>query len=164
MGGRQAIKRKSGIIAKALGGGRCAAHNESGAAAVEFGLVMPMLLMVLLGIIQFGMTINNYLELTDAVRSGARALAIGRSSSTPYTTAISAINTSAANLTSSGITKTLTVNGSTCTSDSQCATDLATAAGKSATVTATYSCSLTVMGVNFASGCQLSSTTTDLIE
>ena len=38
----------------------------------EFALVMPILLFLLLGIIQFGIVFNNYVTLTDAVRAGAR--------------------------------------------------------------------------------------------
>ena len=39
---------------------------------VEFTLVLPVLLVVLFGIIQFGITFNNYISLTDSVRAGAR--------------------------------------------------------------------------------------------
>ena len=35
---------------------------------VEFTLVLPVLLVVLFGIIQFGITFSNYVALTDAVR------------------------------------------------------------------------------------------------
>ena len=45
---------------------------------VEFALVLPVLLLVLLAILRFGLLFENYLTLTDAVRSGARTLAIGR--------------------------------------------------------------------------------------
>ena len=44
-------------------------RNDSGASAVEFALVVPFLLFLVCGLFQFGITINNYLELTDGVRS-----------------------------------------------------------------------------------------------
>ena len=37
----------------------------------EFTLVLPVLAILLFGIIQFGITFNNYITLTDAVRAGA---------------------------------------------------------------------------------------------
>ena len=39
---------------------------------VEFVLVLPLLMLVLFGIIQFGITFTHYVALTDAVRAGAR--------------------------------------------------------------------------------------------
>lgn len=48
-------------------------RNRRGAAAVEFGLVLPVLLMILLGIIDYGWVFFNQLQMTNAVREGARA-------------------------------------------------------------------------------------------
>ena len=140
--------------------------DRSGAPAVEFALIAPLLLMLIMGIIQFSITLNNYIELTEAVRTGARNLAISRamSAATPYTTTVADIGASAGNLTASNITVTLSVNGTACTTDSGCLTALSTAAGQTATVTATYPCSLTVMGVNFLHNCTLQSQTADLVE
>ena len=56
-------------------------RREEGQAMVEFALVLPVLLLVLLAIMKFGLLFENYLTLTDAVRSGARTLAIGRGTS-----------------------------------------------------------------------------------
>ena len=42
----------------------------------EFALVLPILALLLFGIVQFGLVFNNYLTLTDAVRSGARKAAV----------------------------------------------------------------------------------------
>ena len=58
-------------------------HNERGQTMVEFTLVLPVLLVVLFGIIQFGITFSNYVALTDAVRAGARTAAISRSAADP---------------------------------------------------------------------------------
>ncbi len=43
-----------------------------GQSLVEFALVLPSLLLVLFGIIQFGFIFNGYVTLTNAVRDGAR--------------------------------------------------------------------------------------------
>ena len=42
-----------------------------GQAIVEFAIVLPLLLALVLGIVQFAIAFNNYLTLTDAVRAGA---------------------------------------------------------------------------------------------
>ncbi len=45
---------------------------------VEFAMVLPILLVLVFGIIQFGIVFNHYLTLTDAVRAGARQAAVSR--------------------------------------------------------------------------------------
>ena len=55
----------------------CSARNERGAAAVEFALVLPILIVVLFGIVEFGRAYNAQITLTHAAREGARALAVG---------------------------------------------------------------------------------------
>jgi Flp pilus assembly protein TadG len=138
--------------------------DESGAAAVEFALVAPILALMLMGILQFGVTLNNYVELTGGVRTGGRLLAIGRASGSPYSSVTSAVDSAAANLTPGNITITTAVNGSGCSSDATCTTALSSAVGKTATVTATYPCDLTIMNVNFAPHCTLTSTTSEMVE
>ena len=58
---------------------RPASTSERGAAAIEFALVLPILIMLLFGIIEFGRGYHAKVELTGAVREGARALALGKS-------------------------------------------------------------------------------------
>ena len=50
--------------------------NEKGAAAVEFALVLPVLVILAFGIIYFGPIYNNYIAITHAARDGARLLAV----------------------------------------------------------------------------------------
>jgi len=50
--------------------------DDEGAAAVEFGLVLPLLLLIVFGIIQFGIAYNAQLALSAGAREGVRALAI----------------------------------------------------------------------------------------
>lgn len=59
---------------------RALAHrlgSERGAAAVEFALVVPVLLLLLVGIVEFGRLYNTQIELSGAAREGARVMAIG---------------------------------------------------------------------------------------
>jgi Flp pilus assembly protein TadG len=51
-------------------------RNDRGAAAVEFALVVPLLLVVLLAIIDLGWVFNRQLTLTQAAREGARIMAV----------------------------------------------------------------------------------------
>ena len=46
--------------------------SESGAELIEFALVLPLLLLVLLGIIDFGFLFQRYEVVTNAAREGAR--------------------------------------------------------------------------------------------
>jgi hypothetical protein len=59
---------------------RLAPRNECGAVAVEFALVMPVLLLFVLGIIDFGRLWFTQVSLTQAAREGARLEALGSSS------------------------------------------------------------------------------------
>ena len=47
-------------------------RSESGASAVEFALLLPVLMMILFGIIEFGLALHRQAILTNASREGAR--------------------------------------------------------------------------------------------
>jgi Flp pilus assembly protein TadG len=47
--------------------------NEKGAAAVEFAVVLPLLLLLIFGMIEFGLLIYNKAMITNAGREAARA-------------------------------------------------------------------------------------------
>jgi Flp pilus assembly protein TadG len=61
--------------------------RERGAAAVEFALVLPVLILLILGIIDFGRMFNAQQTLTFAARSGARAMVLQNSTSAAITAA-----------------------------------------------------------------------------
>lgn len=50
---------------------------ERGVAAVEFALLTPLLVLFLLGIIEFGQGYNTKITLTHSAREGVRALVVG---------------------------------------------------------------------------------------
>lgn len=52
-------------------------RNQKGQALVEFALILPIILLLILGIVQFGMLLNSYLSLTNAAREGARTGSLG---------------------------------------------------------------------------------------
>lgn len=47
-------------------------RSEAGASAVEFALLLPLLMMILFGIIEFGLALYRQAILTNASREGAR--------------------------------------------------------------------------------------------
>lgn len=51
-------------------------RGEDGQSLVEFGIVVPLLLLVLTGIFSFGVIFNQYQVLTNATNSAARAFAL----------------------------------------------------------------------------------------
>ena len=141
-------------------------RQKAASAAPRMRPTIRLLLMLLMGIIQFSITFNNYIELTEAVRTGGRNFSISRStaSATPYSSTVAAIQNSAGNLSAANLTVTTKVNGTACSTDSGCAGALSTAAGEPSTVSATYPCNLTVMGFDYLPSCTLSSQTSDLVE
>ena len=92
--------------------GRRPAGDRRGAALVEFAIVTPVLLVLVLGMIEIGRAVMVTEVLTYAARMGARTGAISSGSTAGATTAANAV------LTDSGIngaTVTVFVNGSSVT-------------------------------------------------
>jgi Flp pilus assembly protein TadG len=77
-------------------------RSERGAAALEFALCLPLLITLVFGIIEFGRGYNAKIELTGAVREGARELALGKTAAQAQATVQNAAPT-VGSLTFSGI-------------------------------------------------------------
>ncbi len=52
-------------------------HNQKGQAMVEMALLLPILLLLFMGIFEFGRVMNAYLVVNNAAREGARSIALG---------------------------------------------------------------------------------------
>jgi Flp pilus assembly pilin Flp len=52
-------------------------RSEEGAAAVEFALLLPLLVLLLFGFIQFGLAFNTRIQATNAAREVARQAVVG---------------------------------------------------------------------------------------
>lgn len=120
-------------------------RNEDGQGVVEFAFVLPMLLALVLGIVQFGIAFNNYLTLTDATRVGARKAAVSRFLADNGAAARSATISAAAGL-------NLTPGQVTITATSW------TTPGSDVSVSATYPYSINILGWVVKSGNLTSST------
>jgi len=78
--------------------------HDRGTAAVEFALVLPVLLLIVFGIVDFGRALNAQLTLTGAAREGVRLAALG------YTDAAIQARVAAAAPGLSGVTATVAVS------------------------------------------------------
>ncbi|MCX7842956.1 MAG: pilus assembly protein [Clostridia bacterium] len=56
-------------------------ENTRGQSVVETALVLPLIILILAGIIDFGLLFNNYLVISNASREAARLAAVGASDS-----------------------------------------------------------------------------------
>jgi Flp pilus assembly protein TadG len=77
-------------------------RDDRGAVLVEFALIAPFHFLMLFGIIEFGLTLNDYQSLRQGVREGAREGVVGDYGDTTSC----GLNGSAASLTGSGATNT----------------------------------------------------------
>jgi Flp pilus assembly protein TadG len=72
---------------------RWGTRSDQGAAAVEFALVLPVLVLMLFGIIQFGLIFNQWQQLEHATREGARWASLQNSAAAVRSTVIAAAPT-----------------------------------------------------------------------
>jgi Flp pilus assembly protein TadG len=85
--------------------------GESGQAFVELALVLPVLLLLLLGVIQFGNVFRDYIALTDATRVGARQASVSRSilpATNRIPLVVAKVQRAAVNLNTTNMTVTVT--------------------------------------------------------
>jgi Flp pilus assembly protein TadG len=73
-------------------------RDERGQTAVEFALIAPLLVILLLAIIQFGVAFHNYVTITDAARAGARQAIIARFASGNFSDATQTVKNAASSL------------------------------------------------------------------
>jgi len=146
--------------------------GEQGQSLVEFALIVPILLLLTTGIFVFGLAMNNYMQLTNAVSVGARTVAINAGLTTdPCAVASSAIIAAAPGLSSSSLSFSYSFNG-TPTSGTSCPSATTTTSfagdltsGSNVTVTATYPLNLSVYGKVFnLSNAVLSASSTELVQ
>jgi len=92
-------------------------NREKGTSTVEFALILPLLLLILFAIIEFGFVLYDKAVITNASREGARKGILMRDPRVPVSTIVTTVNTyCASNLISFGTTTTptTTVSGAPC--------------------------------------------------
>jgi Flp pilus assembly protein TadG len=90
-------------------------NNERGAAAVEFAILLPLLLLLVLGTIEFGRAYNAQITLTNAARDGVRVMAIANDPAGAKTAAKNA----AASVSTAIPTSAVTLSTTTCSTGAQ---------------------------------------------
>ncbi len=124
-------------------------ERREGNALVEFAVVAPLLLCLLMGLVAIGVLVNNYITLTDAVAMGARAFAEATGVSgtpvngDPCAYAVSVMNADAKSLATSNIVYTITYTpastGTPATLSSSCKSSFSgMTEGDTVGITATY--------------------------
>ena len=129
---------------------RSTLRREEGQGVVEFAFVLPLLLALVLGIVQFGILFNNYLTITDATRVGARKAAVSRFLGDNGAAARTSTYSAASNL--NALQLAVTVNSTSWTTP-----------GADISVTASYPYSIDILGWVVKSG-NLTSTTHERLE
>ena len=116
-------------------------RDQRGQTAVEFALVAPILIVLLLGIIQVGIAFHDYVTITDAARAGARKAVVARFTGGTTATTEQAVRNAASDLDQSKLG--VNVNPPALTT-----------AGSTVTVTATYPYSIDIplLGLTVMSG------------
>jgi Flp pilus assembly protein TadG len=114
-------------------------RNERGQTLTELALVLPILVVLVLAIAQFGVAFNNYVTLTDAARAAARKGAVSRQASDPTGDCQNAGYAAGGNLNNPGTDFVVTCSSSW-------------SIGSDVTVTAKYPYSISLLGWVVASG------------
>lgn len=102
-------------------------------------LTLPILLIILMGVMNFGLLFYNYIDLTSAARDGARKASISRNSATATTTVKSTISSSTTVVDDTKTTVTMTPAAPW-------------AGGTDVTVKISYPYSLSVFGISLWGG------------
>jgi Flp pilus assembly protein TadG len=121
-------------------------RRSRGQAMVEFTLILPCLMLLILGIYQFGQTYSDYIQVTNAARDGGRKALVSRSDANGVADAITAAKNATWWLDKSKMSVTV--------SPAQPWTQ-----GQNVTVTVTYPYSISLLGFVVASGTLKSATT-----
>lgn len=164
-------------------------RDRAGAAVAEFAIVMPVLMVGLVGVIQFGMVFYDYMLVEDAAQVGERQFLQSRpftttnpncsatcptSCFTPYTSTVTAVQ-NATSLPTGQLAISMSVAGAQCTSDTLCGSALCSAysttgsfsTANTASVTVSYPC-LTLLpaswGPNICKNGLLTSTVTQRVD
>jgi Flp pilus assembly protein TadG len=143
--------------------------DERGGALVEMALCVPILLMIVTGIMTFGIALNNYIMLTSAVEVGGRQLAIIRGNSTdPCKDIATTIATASPLLQATNLKFSFNFNGNTYNNLAYPTGTTCTAGAAQVLealpmqVQVTYPCSLVIYGKNLVPSCTLTAQATEL--
>lgn len=136
-------------------------EDESGSALAEMAfIVIPLMIMMITGLVWFGLALNNDLALNNAVQAGSEQLALLRGNSAdPCADTVTNVQNAAPGLDPTKLTFAITLGGTGYTTT--CKVTLTS--GEVETLTVSYPVSVNVFGFG-AHTYTLSATTTQLIQ
>jgi Flp pilus assembly protein TadG len=121
-------------------------RRSRGQAMVEFTLILPMLLLLILGIYQFGQAYADYIQVTNAARDGGRKALVSRSDASGVADVVSTAKNATWWLDKNQMAVSVSPGQPWTT-------------GQNVTVTVTYPYSINLLGFVVASGTLKSATT-----
>jgi Flp pilus assembly protein TadG len=117
----------------------CRFARQSGQAAVEVAIAVPVLVAILLAVVQFGTALHDFLTITQAARDGARSATAAPATASTVQDAIDATKASASGLDATKLAVAVTP-------------PQPWASGSDVTVTVTYPYSIGIAGFLVSSG------------
>jgi Flp pilus assembly protein TadG len=127
-------------------------RSERGQTAVEFALVAPLLIVLLIGIIQVGIAFHRYVEVTDAARAAARRAIVAR-----------VAGVTPADIRAAAVAAAPDLTGSSLGVDVGPSNPMTAASGTTVSVTVSYPYSINLLGWVVSSG-TIKSTMSDRLE
>ncbi|WP_374332910.1 TadE/TadG family type IV pilus assembly protein [Aestuariivirga sp.] len=142
--------------------------DTRGSVLLEASLVMPMVVLLIAGIADYGITLYQYHTLSTATGSAVRQLIVSRGFANPYDGVTGQYATWAPNITVKTTQITVSVEDSagvlqTCNSNSTCKTALDAAAGRQAKVSLNFPCTTTFLP-NMISPCPIKASASGMVE
>lgn len=157
------IKLKRILIARRTRRAVDVACGERGGALVELALVIPVILLLITGMFSVSLVMYQKETLAEAVSSGARFLAADRGDNDPCASTANVVYGAAPNLSQSKISLSFVLNGTSYPTTTTCSGTSAMASGATATLTATYPCTLAWYSSG-ALSCSLTVKTSEVIQ
>lgn len=145
-------------------------RQDGAQSLVEFALTLPALMLIVSGVMVFGLAFNNYIMLTEATAIGARQLAISRGQSLdPCRTVATAVIAGAPLLTPASMTFRISLNGNvysgtTCAGTATAGAPSNMVLGTNVIVTVTYPFSLPIFRNFLTSSFQLNAQNAELMQ
>jgi Flp pilus assembly protein TadG len=144
------------------------AGDTRGSVLLEAALIMPLVVLFIAGIADYGVVLYQYHTLSTANGSAVRQLIVSRGFDNPYTGVLAQYNDWAPNLSVQGNQITVSVENSDdeltpCATDTSCKALLDDAVGKQATVSIDYPCTTTFIP-SMASPCPILITASGMVE
>lgn len=141
-------------------------NDTRGSVFVEAALVLPLTIIILAGILEWGLALFQYNQLSTATANAVRQLIISRGYDTPHQDVLDEYANWAKTLkfgANEAGTITVKVDGNACTDNATCKTALDSALGKNASVTVSYECMMEFTPA-IVSPCPITITMTGLVE